>query len=84
MPSAFERSNRVAQIAHDGLHPSDPAHIAARLFHLLDAAELEACAAQCHLMRYALPLVLLSLALDVEAELVVELLLDGGAREQCA
>ena len=80
----LERSNRVAQIAHDGLQPRGPAHIAARFFHLLDAAELEARAAQRRLVRHALPLVLLRLALDVEAELVVELLLDGGAREQRA
>ena len=31
---ALERSKRVAQIAHDGLQRSDPAHIAARFFHL--------------------------------------------------
>jgi hypothetical protein len=34
-------------------------------------------------MRHALPLVLLRLALDVEAELIVELLLEGAAREHC-
>src|SRR5437899_8748528 len=56
----------------------------ARFFHLLDATEREARAAQRRLMRHALPLVLLSLALDVEAELRVELVLDGVAREERA
>src|SRR5205807_7300591 len=81
---ARERSNAKAQISRDGLEARGPAHIAARLFHLLDAAELEARAAQRRVMRHALPLVLLSLVLDVKAELVVELLLQGGAREQRA
>ena len=81
---AFERSNAKAQIARDGLEARGPAHLAARLLHLLDAAEFDARAAQRRLVRHALPRVLLSLVLDVGAELRVELLLDGGAREQCA
>src|SRR5206468_7573499 len=76
--------NSVAQIARDRLQPCDPAHIAARFFHLLDAAELEARAAPCRLLPHTVPLILLSFALDVEAELIVELLLDGGAREERA
>src|SRR6185437_9135586 len=79
-----ERSNRIAQIAHDGLEARGPAHIAARFLHLLDAAELEARAAQRRLLRHALPLVLLRLVLDVEAKLVVQLLLDGGASKHRA
>src|SRR6185437_2855795 len=79
-----ERSHRIAQIAHNGLEARGPAHIAARFLHLLDAAELEARAAQRRLVQHALPLVLLRLALDVEAKLVVELPLDGGTREYCA
>jgi hypothetical protein len=74
----------MAEIARHGLEPGDPAHVAARFLHLLDAAELEARAAPRRLVRHALTLVLLSLVLDVDAKLLVELSLYGRAREQGA
>src|SRR6185312_16002641 len=82
--AAPEGSNRIAQIARDGLDERRAARIAARLFHLFDAAEFEPRAAQRRLVRHAVPFVVLRLSLDVEAELRVELMLEGVARKERA
>src|SRR6185503_4010972 len=60
------------------------AGLAAGLYYLIRPAELEACAAHRVGAREAGALVRLCLFLEVKANLVVEVAVDGGRSQQCA
>src|SRR5438094_2012663 len=74
----------VADVLQHRLKARRAARVAAQLFGVLDAAEREACTAECVLGREASADILLGLALDVKAQLVVELALDDVAAQEGA
>src|SRR6185503_9531173 len=79
-----EHAERVSRVLRQALDPRDSTRLARRLFHILDAAELDARASDRRLARQSLACVSLGLALEMVAHLVGEILLEPGPPEQGA
>ena len=82
--AAPEDAQAVAQVLEQRLDEADAARVAVLLLDRLDAAELEAGAPHRLVFAQAGAAVLVRLHLEVEAELLVELVLDGAAAEERA